>query len=196
MNRSRNNQPRSGVDDFFGVLKSYNKVIAWTFGSAVAPIAAGMVKLAPPWPSAIIQITAMFEVLALIFSFQLLQKKKVNTVNRIMIMSLFAFALSTIIYLVMTSMFVYIEPVSGDRFVKGFSCTPEAVQVFAGRCPFFSDENLRAAEWDAGRLWQSWSITVVRVSIVILWATMFSSLASSIGAFLVYQSGVRARVPG
>lgn len=186
-------QPRTGVDDFFGVLKSYGKVIGWAFGAAVVPLAAGLIKLAPPWPPAILQLTALFEVLVLVLAFQTLKRAKSSLVSRLMAILLAATVLLAVGYLILLSGFVYEEPISGERFVKGFACTDEARRVFPGRCPAYGDGELRQAQWDAWRLWQPWSITVMRVAIVALWTSMFACVAGTIGSFLVYQSGVRAR---
>lgn len=199
MNKLQSNETnrhvRSGVDDFLGIIKSYGKIIVWTLGAAAAPIAAGMAELAPPWPPAIIQVTALFEMLVLVLTFQFLMKTNFAKINNLLLFSMATIVLFTLFYLAAFSEFVYEEPLSRLKFVKGFACTSEAVIVFPGGCPFYTDDNLRWAEWEASRLWKPWSITFVRLCLVILWTSVFVSIATLLGSFLVYQSGIRSRTP-
>ena len=88
--------------------------------------------LAPPWPPSVIQVTAIAELLALIISFQFLKAASMKRINRIIISGIAILTVMLVLYLFAISQFVYEEPLSKLRFVKGFVCTPEAIQVFQG----------------------------------------------------------------
>jgi hypothetical protein len=92
------------------------------------------------------------------------------------------------LYLTMLSQFTFTEPHSNLRSVKGFVCTNDALIVYRDLCPWLHDDQLAEAEWEAPRLWTLWSITLVRIAVVTLWSLSFTSLASLIGSFVVYQS--------
>jgi len=186
-------ESRTGIDEFRSILSNYGRIFAWALASSIAPVLAGLTNLAPPWPPSVIQVTAIAELLALIISFQFLKAASMKRINRIIISGIAILTVMLVLYLFAISQFVYEEPLSKLRFVKGFVCTPEAIQVFPGHCPSYSDDELRQAEWEAARLWTLSSITLVRLGLVCLWFAFFASLAVTVGSFLVYQGGRRAR---
>jgi hypothetical protein len=184
--------PRTSIDDFLSVTKTYGRVVAWALAGAIAPILAGFANLAPPWPENVVQLTALVELLALVLAFQLLRRAPRRTVNRVLICGAILAFVTMTVYLVCLSQFVFEEPLSKLRFVKGFICTREAMIVFPGHCPQYSDDDLRQNEWEAGRFWTLASITIVRVGLDCLWFLVFFSLAATLGSFITYQSWVKS----
>jgi hypothetical protein len=101
-----------------------------------------------------------------------------------------------IAYLVALSLYTYETPMTKERWVKGFDCTRDALAVFKEKCPDLGMDELKTAEYEAERLWTARSVTIVRTSLVALWAAAFIALSVLLGSFIVYQSrGARSRRP-
>ena len=175
------------VQDFWRLLKDVQHLVAWALGAAAAAIAAGFLSLAPPWPPAVVQTTALLELVVLILVYQYLKDAPRRVINLVIASAAILLCVSSIMYLAGLSQFTFTEPVSSLRFVKGFVCTSDASLLYADKCPWLHDDQLREAEWEAPRLWLLWSITVVRVGLVLLWSISFLALSCLLGSFAVYQ---------
>ena len=144
-------------------------MVAWALAGSIAPILAGILHLAPPWPPAIIPVTSLFELVALIVVFQFLSRADRTVINIVIMFCVLAIVLFLGGYLFLVSQFTYEEPLKLVRSVKGFVCTAEAKLIFPDKCPFYGDDELRKGEWEAVRFWTMQSITIVRLSLVLLW---------------------------
>jgi hypothetical protein len=177
----------SGLDPFRGVLRDVKELWAWAAGAAAVPFLANLAALAPPWPPAIVYLTAIIELIALILAFQFLKKARVRTINRVLAVSAAILFLSSILYLGLLSEFSYQIPGAKLTAVKGFVCTAEAIAAFAGKCPWLGETELKQAEWFAPHLWTSWSITIMRVLLASVWLLAFMMLTTVLGSFVVHQ---------
>jgi hypothetical protein len=182
-----------GLVGFKELLKEFRGLSIWAAGGSVAvPFAASLVSLSPPWPPAIVLVTAVAELVALIYVYQFLKTARRRTINRIIAAGGLILVLLGAAYLVAVSLYTYEVPTTKQRFVKGYVCTEEAAAVFQKKCPDLGIDDLATAEYDAGRLWTSRSIAVTRLAIVSLWLAAFVALSVLVGSFLVYQ----IQVPG
>jgi hypothetical protein len=182
-----------GLVGFKELLKEFRGLSIWAVGGTVAvPFAAALVSLSPPWPPAIVLVTAIAELVALIYVYQFLKTARRRTINRIIAAGGLVLVLLGAAYLVAVSLYTYEVPTTKQRFVKGYECTEEAAAVFQKKCPDLGIDDLATAEYDAGRLWTSRSIAVTRLAIVSLWLAAFVALSVLVGSFLVYQ----IQVPG
>jgi len=184
----------SGLDEFKKLLAEFRGLSAWAVGGAVAvPFAAALVDFSPPWPPGIVLVTAVVELIALVFVFQFLKSAKRRSINRALIVSTAGLSIASVVYLILLSLYTYRVPTTGERFVKGYNCTPEAKAIFKDHCPDLGLDELRTAEYEAERLWTRRSLTLMRVTLVILWSAAFILLSLTLGAFIVYQMNVRGR---
>ncbi|MFL6261323.1 MAG: hypothetical protein ACJ76Y_16615 [Thermoanaerobaculia bacterium] len=184
----------SGLDDFKKLLAEFRGLSAWAVGGAVAvPFAAALVDFSPPWPPGIVLVTAVAELIALVFVFQFLKSAKRRSINQVLIVSTAGLSIASVVYLILLSLYTYRVPTTGERFVKGYNCTPEAKALFKDHCPDLGLDELRTAEYEAERLWTRRSLTLMRVALVILWSAAFILLSLTLGAFIVYQMNVRGR---
>jgi hypothetical protein len=186
-----------GLLGFKELLKEFRGLSLWAVGGGVAvPFAAALAALSPPWPPAIVLVTAVVELAALIYVYQFLKKARRRSIDRILRVSGLLLAIFGTVYLVAISLYTYEVPPNKERFVKGYQCTSDAAAVFPKKCPDLGLDELKTAEYDADRLWTARSIAVVRLSIVALWLGSFSALSVLVGSFLVYQMaepGVKQR---
>lgn len=180
-----------GLVGFQELLKEFRGLSVWAVGGSVAvPFAAALASLSPPWPPAIVLVTAMVELVALIYVYQFLKSARRRAINRILAVSGFMLAALGAVYLAALSLYTFQVPTTKQRFVKGYVCTPEARAVFKDKCPDLGLDELKTAEYDADRLWTDRSIAVTRMVIVALWLAAFVALSVLVGSFLVYQMQV------
>lgn len=180
----------SGLDAFKEILQEYQSLFIWAAVTVAAPLAAAFSTLSPPWPPAIIPVTMLTTLIVLVYVYQNLRNENKETIDFIISRCVSVMIFLGAAYLLAYSQYVYIEPLSKERFVKGLICTDEVMQIpeFKSKCPALGPEQLSMAEWSASRLWEGWSITVVRFTLAGLWVTSFGAFAGVIGAFLVFQS--------
>ena len=177
-----------GLVGFKELLKEFRGLSVWAVGGSVAvPFAAALASLSPPWPKAIVLVTAVAELVALIYVYQFLKTARRRSINRILAVSGLALAMLGSAYLIAVSLYTYEVPTTRQRFVKGYVCTDEAAAVFGRKCPDLGMDELATAEFEAGRLWTERSIAVTRLALVTLWLAAFMALSVLVGSFLVYQ---------
>ncbi|NOS74776.1 MAG: hypothetical protein HOP36_09635 [Methyloglobulus sp.] len=184
----------TGLDDFKYILDEFRGLSVWALGGAAVPFAAVLVELSPPWPTGIVFITAIIELVAIVISFQWFKGIKRSIVSGVLLFSLISFSGLGFAYLVNLSKYAYEVPTSKERFVKGNECTKDALLVFSDLCPDLGINELRQAEYDAERLWTQDSLANIRVRLVSLWVGTFLSLSILLGTFLVYQTAQKGRI--
>jgi hypothetical protein len=191
--RTSNVGHADGMNDFWRLLKDVQHLFAWALGAAAASIAAGFLSLAPPWPPVVAQITALLELVVLVLVYQYLKDASRRVINLVIAASAISLCISSVMYLAALSQFTFTEPVSNLRFVKGFVCTSDASLLYPKLCPWLNDDQLQEAEWEAPRLWVMWSITIVRVGLVLLWSFSFLALSCLLGSFAVHQRAASSK---
>jgi hypothetical protein len=188
-----------GLVGFKELLKEFRGLSLWAVGGSVAvPFVAALASLSPPWPPAIVLVTAIAELVALIYVYQFLKKARRKSINRILALSGLLLVIFGVVYLAAVSLYTYAVPPTNERFVKGYQCTADAAAVFKDKCPDLGLDELRTAEYDADRLWTARSIAATRIAIVALWLASFVALSVLVGSFLVYQMaepGARRKAP-
>jgi hypothetical protein len=182
----------SGLDHFKLLLKEFHGLSLWAVGGSLAvPFGARLADLSPPWPPGIVPVTAVVELLTLVVVFQFFKTAKRRVVNRVLILSIALFAVTSVVYLSAISYYTYEVPTTKERFLKGYECTPDAQLVFTTRCPDLGLDELITAEYEAERLWTRKSIAVTRTGLVLVWSLVFVALSSALGGFLCYQMRTR-----
>lgn len=182
-----------GLVGFKELLQEFRGLSLWAVGGSVAvPFAAALASLSPPWPPSIVLVTAVAELVALIYVYQFLKQAKRKSINTILAVSGLVLVVLGTVYLVAISLYTYEVPTTKERFVKGYQCTSDASAVFKEKCPDLGLDELKTAEYDADRLWTPRSIAVTRLSIVGFWLAAFVALSVLVGSFLVYQMQVPA----
>lgn len=178
----------TGLDDFKRLLTEFRGLSTWTVGTTVAvPFAAALADLSPPWPKGIVLVTAIVELLVLVLVFQFLRTARKSVIDAVLLAGVLVLAGVSTVYLWQVSLFTYEVPTTGERFVKGDECTPDAKDVHKDKCPDLGKDELKDAEYAAERLWTRRSVAAVRLRLVLLWAAAFAALSAALGSFLVYQ---------
>jgi hypothetical protein len=136
----------------------------------------------------IIPITTLLQTVCLILVYHFLVGTSSNVVNKLIICNAITLFLSSLIYLIMTLTFVYTEPISHERFVKGFLCTKDALLVHQKDCPLLNDKMIGGSEFEHQSFWTVPSIILTETAIVVIWLLAFASLALLLGSFVVYHA--------
>lgn len=178
-------------DAFWHVLINYRKILSWALGSAILPLLIGLVSLAPPWPDGAIQITSLLQTMVVLIVYHVISRRTKKFVGTILLTCFAIVLLFSMIYLSLLSEFVYQEPISKLRGIKGFICTKEASLVYSELCPLLNDRILSRGEWDATNFWTLQSITIVRLALITTWLMSFGALACLISCFVTFQSTQR-----
>lgn len=109
----------TGLDDFKLLLKEFRGLSVWAVGgSLVVPFAAALADLSPPWPSGIVPITAVAELLALVLVFQFFKNSKRRVTNRLLLLSVAILTITMMVYLIAFSYFTYSVPTTKERFQR------------------------------------------------------------------------------
>ena len=176
---------------FEDILGDVTKLWKWIAGAAVVPLAAHLVSISPPWPDAIAYITAIFELLLIIWAYHNLKgaaKKYVSRVINIGIPILFALIIA---YLFLISTFMNEVVASDHRYLRGYECTAIALRNYAEQCPNLDSTIFEKSEYDPNILWTSKSLAIVRASVNGTWILFFSILSAVLAAFAVREREVQ-----
>ncbi len=174
----------NGLDDFMVFLRQYANLIAAGFGSAAVLLITQLTSVAPPWPSAAIQLTAIAQLFVLMFVAQLMSGWKRRRVSRAMkVGALFAvvFALS---YFGILSMVEYEDP-GGDRQLRGLICTQAAAATYSD-CPFLA-RGLVDSGYQPSEIWTSFGLALSRTLVLVLWTCFICCTSFVLAAFAYFQ---------
>jgi len=180
----------SGLDEFKELLTDFRSLSTWAVGVGVgAPFIAAVAALAPPpWEKQIALITAVIELVVLIIVFQFFASAQRRRVERIMFWALSVLTTAVLAYLILFNVFTFVIPTTENKAVAGFVCTEEAKLVYGESCDDHATEKLASMQYEAARLWESWSISLMTFLLTILWFLCFGALSALVGVFLVFQS--------
>ncbi|MGY3472479.1 hypothetical protein [Bradyrhizobium ottawaense] len=185
----------SGFDDFLIATKRYRNFLVWIVGASIAlPVAAYQVDLTPPWPRGVVLLTAIWQAVAIVASFQFAHRLSRKSANRALAWSISATMFFGLAYGVALSQLTFEGGPAKERLVKGLVCTNEAkkLEVYRDACPLLSDKLINGAE-TTQELWTPSSITSSRIILLSLWLLFYLPFALSVALFVVFQSGQQSR---
>lgn len=183
---------KTRIENFHGLTKEYGNILAVGFGSAAILLISQLISVAPPWPSAIIQISAVYQLLVLIVVAQFFTEKRKSVFDKRIRLFVSGFFAISIIYFAALSVFVYSGP-NGDRFVRGLICTQDALALFSDSCPLLSDREISRAGYDGGELWTTTGLMLGRSLFLALWLLLLTSVAFSVATFVQFQRNWKKR---
>jgi len=170
-------KPTTGLQHFFNSLYSIRTLWAWVISATAVPFAAQMISL-----------TALVELLASILAFQYFRYSPASTINRVIGVSLLVLLITSFLYVAALSEFTFEVPYGTPAGIKGFVCSEIGATLYPRKCPWLGRSELKLIEWSAEQLWVSWSITIVRITLIVLWLLSFLALSLLLAAFVVHQS--------
>jgi TIR domain len=123
----------------------------------------------PPWPGGIGPLTAVLAVAGALALGRWMAQRRMGSGRGRLIGAVLLLLLAAGLFLALMSRYTFTIPSSGEVAVKGFVCTPEARQIYPLTCPDDDLDALRSAEYEATRIWQPWSVDLVRLGLLLSW---------------------------
>src|SRR5258708_4108786 len=126
---------RSGLDDFHETWSEYRRL--WIgVASASIPFVAAFSGVTPPWPKHIAPLTAVVQLMVIIYVYQTQARASRDAVTRRMRRNAVLFAVSFFLYLFIFSQFAIYIPGRNEYLVTGFQCSTKAAETYSALCPF------------------------------------------------------------
>lgn len=178
----------TGFDAFIDVWSKYKKLLAsGAVSSGSIPLIGWLSGIEPPEAPYLAGLAALLQIICVMISFQLWNDKPKAKVDRIFKISLSGAAVFCLTYLGLFISFTFVAA-RGGRYVKGFICKPEIVELYPKGCPWLDLRVLQDSQYDSYNLWTTWSVNLVKTALVVNWLLFIAFVASAIGLFLVFQT--------
>lgn len=181
---------KTGMDEFFSFTSDFTKLIGVAFASGFVLLLTQFSSAMPPWPKAIFQLSAVFQVMILILVYQVHFRVSRARTTRHLRTTFLLFAVSVAVYFPTVSMLEFSSP-NGDRFLRGLTCTKEATQLFGSACPFLSLDQIAEASFDDFTLWTGAGLFAARILVLSLWFSFLGLLVLFLAIFANFQRKVR-----
>ena len=185
----------SGLKDFRDFFAAFLGLIVAGVATTALVLVTALLGVAPPWPNAIVQLTAIAQLLALIFVYQQLLKAGRARINRRMKLGVIGLILVSIIYFSAHSILVFTMP-NGELGLRGVICSANATTLYADSCPFLERIQISTAEFEADRLWTPLGLAISRVGLLSAWIGAYVFLINVVAAFVVFQRRQTSSPPG
>ncbi len=186
-------QPKkNGLDDFYELLKKYGNILAVGLGSAAILLITHLTSASPPWPPAVLQISAIYQLIALIFVHQFFTENSKSVFDRRICSFIIIFVGVSVAYFAANSLLIY-SGTNGDRFVKGLICTADALDQFPKSCPILSDSEISTTGYEGEVLWTAVGLMLGRSVVLMLWVFFLTSIVFVVATFVQFQRNRKVR---
>jgi hypothetical protein len=144
----------TGLDQFKLLLSEFRNLSLWAAGgSVVLPFIASFISVIPPWPSGLNIMTAIFQLVSLMFVYQSYFGASRRTITKNMgLLSISAFVI-ILVYMMIFTIFTIYVPQAHRSMVIGYACTDDAFKVFGSKCPLLDLNALASVAYDEFMLW-------------------------------------------
>lgn len=176
----------NGLADFRVYFSAFLSLVAAGVVSTSLVLVAAVVGLAPPWPTAIVQITAVAQLIVLAFVYQNYSRAGRKATSSKMKSSLVVLILFFTTYLGAHSLLVFSMP-NGETSIRGIECSTNATLLYGDSCPFLEEVQIADAEYEDDRLWTPVGLMISRLVLLVGWVVQFSALVTFLAIFVVFQ---------
>jgi hypothetical protein len=188
----------TGLEEFNQVIADFRNISSLAVkGAVAAPFADVILRrfnlgLAPPWPTGVLVITSVAELLALMYIFHYWRSKNKKSFNRRMLAALLIMIVGFSAYIYLFATFTYPHPKTRQSLVLGFEPANTSLKSAFDE-GYTVDQALEENEYSPGLIWTARSINVMRGSLLAAWLLTFIALSIFIGAFVIAQRRRLAR---
>lgn len=182
--------PVTGLDQFKLILKEYRSLSLWAAAGSVAlPFVTQFIGVIPPWPDGLDVITAIFQLVALMYIYQKYFGQTRDEVTKGIERTIIILAILFMAYIALFLTFVIPHDTLDIVFTRGFMCTGDALvnDPYKDRCPWLGLDDIKNSALKVETLWTGLSIGVVRMALLAVWVSIFIALAAVLGRFLTFQ---------
>lgn len=157
---------------------------------AALPLLAAFSKLEPPNPPAIAYVSSALILLAALIAWEWGKGARRDVRRRRVLISGALSVIALLGYFYLYLSFVETIPGTETRIVRGYDCTPMAIEVYREYCPDIPKDMIAEANWETRTLWTRQSVTNVEIMLVIGWLAFITGLIGAVGSIV---SGDRNR---
>jgi hypothetical protein len=182
----------TGLEEFNQVIADFRSISSLAVkGAVAAPFADVVLRqfnigLAPPWPTGVLVITSVAELLALIYIFHYWRTKSQKAFSRRMLIALLIMIISFAGYVYLFGTYTRAHPKTKQSIVLGFEPANDSLRT-AFTEGYTVDEALEENEYNPTIIWSARSINATRASLLLAWLLTFIALSTFIGAFVIAQ---------
>jgi hypothetical protein len=180
---------KTGLEEFKTVMSDFKNISSYVVGgTAAAPLAVSLAtELGPPWPAGLSLITSLTELVVMIAIFHFWFNESLEQLSKKISFALILIVVSLFSYLFLVNTFVFEYPTTKNKEARGFVLNASIKKL--AQDPEFDtpDKLLEGYEYDAKKIWEPWSITIINLLLVACWLTFFVSLSIFMGTFVMYQ---------
>jgi len=182
----------TGLEEFNQVIADFRNISSLAVkGAVAAPFADVVLRqfnfgLAPPWPTGVVIITSVAELLALIYIFHYWRAKTKKSFNRRMLTALLIMIVGFAAYVYLFATFTRPHPKTRQSLVLGFEPASASLKAAFDE-GYTADQALDENEYNPALIWTARSINVIRGGLLASWLLTFIALSIFIGAFVIAQ---------
>ena len=175
----------SGIQVFVKVLSQYKRMGSWAAAiTIIGPLMDFTLKVGPPWPGSSAVLTSLTQFITLILVFEFGQKRRKKVAGLLTQMAIITVVLFAA-YLFTVDRYTFTSPINDQRYVKGYELRPDVAKLL--RNDFTEDDALQGSEYNPSAIWTPTSISIMKVTLLLLWLAFFAGLASIVGTFIVHN---------
>jgi hypothetical protein len=182
----------TGLEEFNQVIADFRNISSLAVkGAVAAPFADVVLRqfnlgLAPPWPTGVLIISSVAELLALIYIFHYWRSKTQKSFNKRMLGALLIMIVGFSVYIYLFATFTRPQPKTREMLVLGFEPANAPLEA-AFKEGYTADQALDENEYNPALIWTPRSINAMRFGLLAVWLLTFIALSIFIGAFVIAQ---------
>jgi hypothetical protein len=176
------------MEDFKKFILSFNSLTSWLAkGVILAPFLALVYSLGPPYPDikAVCITTSLFQLLSLMYVFSFWTGTSKRKLQRSFKVGLLLFALGFISYILFFQFFTIPTNSKTTLVVKGFVVRQEIKEIIEPTFTLY--DAFKGYGYDPIRIWEPWSVYVMRTGLLMSWLLVFICATVSIALFTIIQ---------
>ncbi len=176
--------PSTGLQEFREVLKSFKELGSLAIQGTVAiPLLNMWARVGPPPSGTISVLTSIVEFLAVMWTYHYWRRASARTLNLLMRVFAAIFCAALLLFGILVQLFTTRPAVDRDRIVHGYRLQPGITQILTPS--YNTDDALRDAEFDPGRVWTTESVVAIHTLLVLSWLSAFGSIGFFVSLFTI-----------
>ena len=156
-------------------------------GIIIAPFIGLITYLGPPWPSLTGSslLSTVVQIFSLMYAFEFWSDRSKTRLKRLFRLCLIVAAVSLLSYMLLFSLRTYPAPTDSQRQVKGIYYQERVKLVISDK--YTESMALEGAGWDPLKVWEPWTVELMRMLVLSVWLILFVAITLSIASFTILQ---------
>jgi hypothetical protein len=151
---------------------------------ATLPLLAAFSQLEPPNPPAIAYVSSALILLAALLAWEFGKGTARAIRRRRILVSTLVGIVGLVSYLFLNVSYVESIPGSDVRVVRGYVCTPQALEIYSEYCPDIPKDMIAEANWETKKLWTRASVSHIEILLIVTWLIFIMGLIGAVGSIV------------